>query len=138
MPSPATRKLAFRVGQATDREHLHAFFNAALGAQPVYQEPGLVACQLVDGSLLEFYSPGACHPPYLFAQGPVVASFRVADLGRALAQAHTAGLQTVGRVEQVCAGLQHCYVAVADGVLVGLYQEGSPAPSSAPDWSWQL
>ena len=135
MPSSATRKLAFRVGHAADREHLYTFFLSALGAQPIYQEPGLAACQLPDGSLLEVYSPGANHPSYLFAKGPVVASFRVPDLSLALARAHAAGLQTVGRVEQVCASLLHCYLAVADGVLVGLYQEGPLAPPSTPDWT---
>ncbi|MGI4865119.1 MAG: VOC family protein [Janthinobacterium lividum] len=122
MPIPTTRKLAFQLA-CPDSERLQSFATTVLGAEAIYQEPGLAACQLPDGSLLEFYSPGASHPAYLFAHGPVVASFRVPDLAQAVAEALATGLQMVGGPELVCPGLSLCHLQLADGLVIGLYQE---------------
>jgi hypothetical protein len=119
---PALRKLAFHVSRPAS-ERFQVFAATALAARPVYQEPGLAACQLPDGSLLELYGPGASHPAYLFAHGAAVASFQVPDLAQALAQAQAAGLHLAGGPEQVCPGLAYAYVQVAEGILIGLYQQ---------------
>ena len=119
-------KLAI-LGSRPDLDSLQAFVTTALGAQRVHEEPGLAACQLPNGSLLEFYGPGACHPPHLFAQSPVVVSFPVADLKRAVVQAQVAGLQVVTVPEEVCSGLQYCHVQLPGGLVIGLYQEGPAA-----------
>lgn len=116
------RKLAFHVSRPAS-ERLQVFAATALAARPVYQEPGLAACQLLDGSLLELYGPGASHPAYLFAHGAAVASFQVPDLALALTQAQAAGLHLAAGPEQVCPGLVYAYVLVAEGILIGLYQQ---------------
>jgi hypothetical protein len=116
-------KLAFHVSRP-DLHCLQTFVLAALGAEDVHQEPGLAACQLPDGSLLELYGPGACYPTYLFQHGAVVASFPVADLALAVEQAQAAGLQVVGGPEEVCSGLVYCHLQLPSGLVVGLYQEG--------------
>lgn len=122
MPISTTRKLAFQLA-CPDSERLQSFASRVLGGEAIYQEPGLAACQLPDGSLLEFYSPGASYPAYLFAHSSVVVSFRVPDLARAIAEALTTGLQMVGGPELVCSGLSICHLQLADGVVIGLYQE---------------
>jgi len=122
MLTTTTCKLALHVSRA-DLECLHTFAATALGAQPIYQEPGLVASRLPNGNLLELYGPGSCYPAYLFAHSPVVVSFQVADLGQALEQAQAAGLQVVIGPELVCSGLSYGHVQLASGVIIGLYQE---------------
>jgi hypothetical protein len=124
MLHPPICKLAFQVTQP-ELDRFQTFVTTALAARPVYQEPGLAACQLPNGSLLELYGPGASCPAYLFAHGAVVASFRVPDLALALTQAQAAGLRLVGGPEQVCAGLYYAHVQLAEGILIGLYQDDS-------------
>jgi catechol 2,3-dioxygenase-like lactoylglutathione lyase family enzyme len=123
MVLPIIRKLAFHVTRPESERFQH-FVTTVLAARPVYQEPGLAACQLPGGSLLECYSPGSSFPGYLFAHGPVMASFRVPDLAQALAQAQAAGLRLVHGPEQVCPGLSYGHVQLAAGIVIGLYQEG--------------
>jgi hypothetical protein len=122
MPLSSICKLAFQVSQP-ELDRFQTFAITALAARSVYQEPGLAACQLPDGSLLELYGPGASCPAYLFAPNAVVASFRVPDLALALAQAQAANLRLVGGPEQVCPGLRYAHVQLAEGILIGLYQE---------------
>jgi hypothetical protein len=122
MPLYIPNKLAFHVSRP-DFDSFQTFAAMALGAQDVHQEPGLSACQLPDGSLLELYGPGACYPPYLFQHSSVVASFPVADMALALNQAQAAGLHVVGGPEEVCSGLVYCHLQLPGGLVIGLYQE---------------
>jgi hypothetical protein len=114
-------KLAFDVSRL-DFDCLQAFVTTALGAQKVHEEPGLAACQLPNGSLLELYGPGACYPPLLFEHGPIVASFPAADLELAVERAEASGLRVVAVPEQVCSGLRYCYLQLPGGLNIGLYQ----------------
>jgi catechol 2,3-dioxygenase-like lactoylglutathione lyase family enzyme len=123
-------KLAFH-GSRTDLDSLQAFVTRALGAQRVHEEPGLAACQLPNGSLLELYGPGACYPPHLFEHSAIVASFPVADLQRALVQAQAAGLHVVAVPEEVCSGLRYCHLQLPGGLVIGLYQEGPAARAAS-------
>jgi catechol 2,3-dioxygenase-like lactoylglutathione lyase family enzyme len=123
MPLPVPYKLAFH-GSRSDLDCLQAFVTTALGAREVHEEPGLAACQLPNGSLLELYGPGACYPPYLFEHSPVAASFPVIDLKLAVEQAQAAGLRVVAVPEEVCSGLRYCHLQLPGGVVIGLYQEG--------------
>jgi hypothetical protein len=118
-------KLAFQVSRP-ELDRSQTFATTALAARPVYQEPGLAACQLPDGSLLELYSLGASCPAYLFAPSAVVASFRVPDLALAQVQAQAADLRLVGGPEQVCPGLCYAHLQLAEGILIGLYQQDWP------------
>jgi|GEM_PF-2202177 len=120
------QKLAFH-GSRPDLDCLQAFVTTALGAERVHEEPGLAACQLPNGSLLELYGPGACYPPHLFEHSAIVASFPVADLQRAVAQARAAGLHVVAMPEEVCSGLRYCHLQLPGGLVIGLYQEGPAA-----------
>ena len=126
MPLPIPHKLAFHISRP-DLDCFHLFASTALGARDVYQEPGLAACQLPNGSLLELYGPGACHPPHFFQHGPVVASFPVANLALAVEQAQVAGLHVVSEPAEICVGLKYCHVQLPGGLVVGLYQEGPAA-----------
>jgi predicted enzyme related to lactoylglutathione lyase len=130
MPLSIPHKLAFHVSRP-DLDCLQAFVTTALGAQGVHEEPGLAACQLPNGSVLELYGPGACYPPHLFEQSPLVASFPVADLQLAVAQAQAAGLHIVAAPEEVCSGLRYCHLQLPGGLVIGLYQEG-PAALAGP------
>jgi catechol 2,3-dioxygenase-like lactoylglutathione lyase family enzyme len=127
MPLSIPHKLAFHVSRP-DLDCLQAFATTALGAQGVHKEPDLAACQLPNGSLLEFYGPGACYPPHLFEHSPLVASFPVADLKLAVEQAQVAGLHVAVGPEEVCSGLRYCHLQLPGGLVIGLYQEGSTAP----------
>jgi hypothetical protein len=127
MPLSIPYKLAFHVSHL-DLDCLQTFVTTALGAQGaqgVHEEPGLAACQLPNGSLLELYGPGACYPSHLFEHSPVVASFPVADLTLAVAQARAAGLHVAAVPEEVCSGLRYCHLQLPGGLVIGLYQEGS-------------
>ena len=130
MPLSIPYTLAFHISQP-DLNCLQTFAMTALGAQRVHEEPGLAACQLPNGSLLELYGPGACHPPHLFEHSPLVASFPVADLKLAVAQAQAAGLHVVAAPEEVCAGLRYSHLQLPGGLVIGLYQE-SPATLAVP------
>jgi catechol 2,3-dioxygenase-like lactoylglutathione lyase family enzyme len=130
MPLPIPHKLAFHVSRP-DLYCLQAFVTTVLGAQEVHEEPGLAACQLPNGSVLELYGPGACYPPHLFEHSPLVASFPVADLQLAVAQAQAAGLHIVAVPEEVCSGLRYCHLQLPGGLVIGLYQEG-PAALAGP------
>ncbi|WP_210521137.1 VOC family protein [Hymenobacter terricola] len=121
MPIPTACKLALNVSRP-DLDCLQAFAIAVLGAEAVHQEPGLWAGKLPDGNLLELYGPGANPPACLFAHGPVVVSFRVANLGQAMEQAQAAGLLTVSGPTDICPGLSHGYLRLADGMIIGLYE----------------
>jgi hypothetical protein len=123
-------KLALH-GSLSDLDCLQAFVTTALGARRVHEEPGLAACQLPNGSLLELYGPGACYPPHLFEHSSVVASFPVTDLMLAVAQAQAAGLRIVAAPEEVCAGLRYCHLQLPGGLIIGLYQQG-PAALAVP------
>jgi hypothetical protein len=123
MPLSIPHKLTFHVSRL-DLDCLQTFATTALGGRGVHEEPGLAACQLPDGSLLEFYGPGSCHPPHLFEHSPVVASFPVANLALAVEQAQVAGLHVVRAPEEVCSGLRYCHLQLPGGLVIGLYQEG--------------
>ncbi|MDF7813818.1 VOC family protein [Hymenobacter sp. YC55] len=126
MPHSIPYKLAFH-GSRPDLDCLQAFVTTVLGAQRVHEEPGLAACQLPSGSLLELYGPGACYPPHLFEHSPLVASFPVANLKLAVEQAQVAGLHVVAGPEEVCSGLRYCHLQLPGGWVIGLYQEGLAA-----------
>jgi hypothetical protein len=123
MPLAVPYKLAFH-GSRADFDCLQAFVTMALGAREVHEEPGLAACQLPNGSLLELYGPGACYPPYLFANSPVTASFPVIDLKLAVEQAQVAGLRVVAAPEEVCSDLRYCHLQLPGGLIIALYEQG--------------
>jgi hypothetical protein len=127
MPLPIPHKLAVQIS-SHDLVCFQLFATTALGARGVYEEPGLSACQLPDGSLLELYGPGACYPPHFFQHSAVVASFPVANLAQAVGQARAAGLHVVNEPVEVCSGLLYCHVQLPGGLVVGLYQEGPAFP----------
>lgn len=125
MPLPSTYKITLQVNR-TDLERLQILAATVLGARQVYEEPGLAAFQLPNGSLLELYGPGASCPRYLFQRSQVVVSFKVPDLAQALQQALAAGLQPVSEFEHVCDVFSFCHLQLTDGNIIGLYQEGTP------------
>ena len=132
MPLPIPHKLAFHISRS-DFDCFQLFATAALGARGVHEEPGLAACQLPDGSLLELYGPGACYPSHLFQHGPVMVSFPVANLALAVEQAQVAGLCLVGGPEEVCSGLAYCYLQLPGGLVIGLYQQGPSTTGQSED-----
>lgn len=121
-PSTSHHKIAVCT-ESSQYEALRQLAVAVLGAREVVAECGMSALQLGDGTLLELYSSYASYPAYLFQNGSVVVSFKVADLQDALRRAGERGFKALTPIVSVEGSLTYCHLELASGAVVGFYQE---------------
>jgi hypothetical protein len=93
------------------------------GSKKIIIEPGLTACYLPDGTILEFYGEGADYPGYLFSASDIVISFKVENLDETLRSMETAGAKLISRIEQVCSSYRFCHIQVNGEHILGIFEE---------------
>lgn len=117
----ASKKILFRT-RDRDGEIYNVLMGGVLKAKIVFVEPGLKVYQLKDGTLLEFYGPGAYYPKDIFNGGNLVVSFKVKDLNLAVSQMHSTWTM-LGKIERISKHYAYCYFRLANGNVIGLYQQ---------------
>ncbi|UFH53961.1 hypothetical protein [Spirosoma sp. KNUC1025] len=117
-----TIKIAIQA-ESGDADWLKQLALSNCGAQQIHYEAGVAPLLLPDGTLLEVYSPHAACPDYLFKTNKVVVSFKVDDIEQAVRTAIDQGLTTLVPITYLCTTLSYCHLSLADGTVIGLYQE---------------
>ena len=122
-------RISVKTGTA-DGNLFKILLSEGLKLKKIPVQPGLTVYSMDDGTIMEFYGPGACYPEYLFKNTNVVVGFKVDNLDEMVSLMQNAGAELLGNIETVCNAFIYCHLLLSNETVIGLYQDLTPANKS--------
>jgi hypothetical protein len=113
--------IALNVG--ADGCPLKALLKSLPDMTEVYAEPGLTVLRVAPGVLLELHSTGSCMPAHGRGESTVLLSLRVGDLKSTVDLLTSKGATVLLAADAEKDGLCLSHVQLADGHVLGLFEE---------------
>lgn len=118
-------RITVKTGTA-DGDMFKVLLSNGLKLKRIPIEPGLAVYRMKDGTIMEFYGPGACYPEYLFKSTNVVIGYNVENLGEMILLMQNSGAKLLGNIEMVCNAFIYCHLLLSNETVIGLYQDLIP------------